>query len=100
MKPYNHHEKPYKHHETIKSTIDYFGKNGCTISISALDISKAFDRVSHYALFSKLLTRKVPKEIINVLLSWYTKSSMQVRWNESLSTCFSVSAGVRQGGVL
>ena len=85
---------------TVKSTIDYFVKNGCTLSISALDISKAFDRVSFYALFSKLMHRKVPKEVINVLLSWYTKSSMQVRWNDSLSTCFRTSAGVRQGGVL
>jgi len=85
---------------TVKSAIDYFTKNGCTVTVSALDISKAFDRVSYYALFSKLMSRKFPKEVINVLLSWYTKSYMQVKWGESISSCFQVTAGVRQGVVL
>ena len=46
---------------TVKSVVNHFTKNGCTVTISALDISKAFDRISHYALFSKLILRKFPR---------------------------------------
>ena len=85
---------------TVKSVIDYFTKNGCTLTVSALDISKAFDRVSFYALFSKLMARQFPKPIIRVLLSWYEKSFTSVKWNDCASEWFQVTAGVRQGGVL
>src|SRR3989442_8944227 len=85
---------------TVKSVIDYFTKNGCTLTVSALDISKAFDRISFYALFSKLMARQLPKPIIRVLLSWYEKSFTSVKWNDCASEWFQVTAGVRQGGVL
>ena len=85
---------------TVKSVINHFNKNGNTVTIAALDISKAFDRVSFYALLNKLILRKVPKEIIKVLYSWYTKNFMQIKWKNELSEWFQVEAGVRQGGVL
>src|SRR5437867_3213387 len=40
---------------TVKSVVGHFVKKGCTVSIAALDISKAFDRISYYALLSKLI---------------------------------------------
>ena len=85
---------------TVKSVINYFTTNGCTLTVSALDISKAFDRVSFYALFSKLMARKFPKQIISVLMSWYEKSFTCVRWKDCISDWFQITAGVRQGGVL
>lgn len=85
---------------TVKTVINHFNKNGSTITVAALDMSKAFDRVSYFALFNKLMARKFPKKVIHVLLSWYTKNYMQIKWKDSLSDCFQVTAGVRQGGVL
>src|SRR2546425_2812453 len=85
---------------TVKSVVDYFTKNGCTVSVSALDISKAFDRVSHYALLSKLIERKVPKQVILILMSWFKKNYTYVKWKEYLSDYFHPTAGVRQGGIL
>jgi len=85
---------------TVKSVIDYFVKNGCTLTISALDVSKAFDRISYYALFSKLMLKGFPKQFINILLSWYNKSFIKVKWIDKLSDSFQALAGVRQGGVL
>ena len=85
---------------TFKSIVNHFTKNGCTINVAALDISKAFDRVSHYALFSKLMARKFPKQLIKLLISWYTKSLIKVKWLDSESEFFQTSAGVRQGGIL
>ncbi len=84
----------------FKSVINHFTKNGCTVNVSALDISKAFDRVSFYALFSKLIARKFPKLLIQLLMSWYTKTFSKVKWMESESNFFQTSAGVRQGGIL
>ena len=54
-----------------------------------LDASKAFDRVNHYVLFDKL-----------ILVFWYNVQKMYIRWNNTMSDTFSVSNGVRQGGIL
>jgi len=85
---------------TVKSVINHYTKNGCTVNVAALDISKAFDRISYYALFSKLLKRNFPSQLINIFISWYSKSYVKVKWKDKLSESFQVSAGVRQGGVL
>src|SRR3989442_4236258 len=85
---------------TVKSVVDHFVKNGCTVSIAALDISKAFDRISYYALLSKLMSRKFPIQFIKVLLSWYSKSFVKVKWGDDISDSFQTLAGVRQGGIL
>jgi len=65
--------------------------------------SKAFDRVHHGLLFQKLLKRGLPSPIINFRLHWYCTQSMRVQWSpitNCLSSCFSVTSGVRQGGIL
>ena len=40
---------------TLKSTVDHFTNNGSCAYLSFLDCSKAFDRISHWGLFLKLL---------------------------------------------
>ena len=35
------------------NTVQYFTCNGSTVSVAALDMAKAFDKVNHYALFLK-----------------------------------------------
>ena len=65
-----------------------------------LDASKAFDRVNHRVLFNTLRSRGVPNYLIRILLFWYTKQKFHVRWGNTLSSPFSVSNGVRQGGIL
>ena len=85
---------------TVRAALDYFNNNGSTVTLCALDISKAFDKVDHHVLFSKLIVRKVPICLLKVLISWYSKCNAMVRWGSSLSRSFAVKAGVRQGGVL
>jgi len=70
------------------------------VTICALDISKAFDRVDEYALLRLLMDRKVPKYFINVMINWFEKSCAYVRWGNAISSTFTISAGVRQGGLL
>ena len=65
-----------------------------------LDASKAFDRVNHYVLFDKLVKRGVPLYIVRILVFWYNVQKMYIQWNNTMSDSFSVSNGVRQGGIL
>ena len=65
-----------------------------------LDASKACDRVNHYMLFKKLIERNIPTCFVRILYYWYSKQNMKVKWGNCLSSPFSVSNGVRQGGVL
>ena len=39
----------------LHSTIDYFKDRGSSISVAALDISKAFDTVNHYKLYASVI---------------------------------------------
>jgi len=85
---------------TVRHVIDHFVTNGSTVNICCLDICKAFDKVNHYSLFSKLIDRNVPMCLITILKNWYEKSYCQVKWGSVLSEPFALLAGVRQGGVL
>jgi len=53
--------------------------------------------MNHYALFLKLLKRKLPIQIID---HWFEASLTCVRWDSSLSHFVKLVSGVRQGGVL
>ena len=80
--------------------IENFISNGSTVNLCALDLSKAFDRMNHYALFIKLIKRKFPVEILQILEHWFCMSKTCVRWGGQVSYFFAMVAGVRQGGVL
>ena len=84
----------------LKSIIEYYTSLSSPVFICFLDASKAFDRIEHCKLFDKLLERKVPTIIVRFLCVWYSTQKFSVRWGESMSFAFSVSNGVRQGGVL
>ena len=38
--------------------------------------------------------------IVRILVFWYNVQKMYIRWNNTMSDSFSVSNGVRQGGIL
>ena len=83
----------------LRSVVSYFNKNGNTVNIACLDISKAFDKVCHSSLFLKLINRGCPKTLIAILYNWYGKCVVSVRWNHVFSDNFSVHAGIRHGGI-
>ena len=61
---------------------------------------KAFDRVNHSLLFDKLCAIGVPFYLIRLLVYWYEHQRMCVRWGGVYSSSFTVTNGVRQGGIL
>ena len=65
-----------------------------------MDFKKAFDRVDHFKLFSALVKASIPRWIIGILLEWYGKLKVAVRWGSASSRVFYVKSGVRQGSSL
>ena len=85
---------------TLLQFIDYY-KSKCTnIYVTFLDASKAFDRLNHWLLFKKLLNRGMPIYIVRILIFWYSNQTMYVQWGSAHSDPFSITNGVRQGGIL
>ena len=85
---------------TVRATIDYFCSRGSNIYAAALDLHKAFDSINHMKLLSSLVKFGLPLWFIDILLNWYSKLTVVVRWNGVLSDSFLVPSGVRQGSSL
>ena len=84
----------------MRTSIDFYVDRGSTVFTAALDISKAYDTVNHYKLYSSLLRFGCPMWVVNILVDWYSKLAVVVRWNGSMSQSFAVRSGVRQGSSL
>ena len=85
----------------VKESVNHYLENGNDLLFGCfLDLSKAYDRVSHPKLFNKLLERRAPPVMVRFLRNWYDQQITYVRWNSSTSTAFKVSIGVREGSVL
>ena len=74
----------------------YSQLNECVFSYF-LDASKAFDRVKHSMLFTKLLRRGAPGYIVGLLMFWYAHQTMCVRWGGSVSSKFRCLMGSDKG---
>ena len=84
----------------LKETVNYYVNNGSRVFCTFLDASKAFDRLVHSGLFLKLMERNVPLVFLDIIISWYDGLRCRVRWGDHYSDWFSITAGVRQGGIL
>ena len=47
-----------------------------------------------------MLKRGISVVIVRILLFWYSKQKICIKWGNETSSCFKISNGVRQGGVL
>ena len=50
----------------------------------ALDLSKAFDRMNHFALFIKLINRNTPVNLLAVIEKWFAISVTCVKWSNRM----------------
>ena len=83
----------------LKSTINHFNEKGSSVYVAFLDCTKAFDRISHFGLFTKLIERKVPLCILLCLIYWYMNMTCNVKWQNEQSRSFKVPLGIKQGGI-
>jgi hypothetical protein len=84
----------------LQQVIDMYIALSSPVFICYLDASKAFDRINHWKLFNILIQRGFPKATVRLIVYWYTSQSFIIQWGNCLSDGFTVSNGVRQGGVL
>ena len=87
----------------LTQVIDYYVKrNKRNVFVASLDATKAFDRVNHIKLFSKLIDRGLPGKLVKLIIDWYGKTFMTVKWNSCYSGTIAVKSGIRQdqGGIL
>ena len=85
---------------TVKSIIQYYNYYNSPVYTCFLDASKAFDRVNHWTMFKKLILRGVPIIIVRMLCFWYRSQQLCIQWGKTRSSFFTISNGVRQGGIL
>jgi hypothetical protein len=85
---------------TLKQVIEFYNNLSSPIYVCFLDASKAFDRLNHWILFSKLLDRGIPLVIVRLFVFWYSCQKFCVRWGNTISSKFLTSNGVRQGGII
>ena len=83
----------------LKSTVDHFISHGSKVYVAFLDCTKAFDRISHSGLFTKLIERKIPLCFLLCLLFWYQNMYSVVKWGDETSREFPVPLGIKQGGI-
>ena len=65
-----------------------------------LDVAKAFDRVWHEGLLFKLILKKFPNSLVNLVASYLGNRSFHVAIRGERSTSRQIRAGVPQGSIL
>jgi len=83
-----------------RNAVERLVNGGSTVSLCALDVSKAYDKVNHSALFVKLMKRQIPTALLRVLENWLSNSWTCIKWHSTYSQFIKIEFGVRQGSVL
>jgi len=84
----------------LKQVTHHYVRNGCPTYLCFMDASKAFDKVNHFLLLSKLCDRGIPAIFVKLLLFWFRTQEFVVKWKGVASRPFPVLNSVRQGGIL
>ena len=84
---------------TLKECINLYNCQNTPVFMCFIDVRSAFDRVSYWKLFTKLLNRGVPVALVKILAFWYNNQSLKVLWNGYLSRTFFMNNGIRQGAL-
>ena len=83
-----------------KEVVHHYLNSGSNVYSCLSDASKAFDRGHNGTLFKVLLTKCVPMSVIRLILDSYIRQKSCVLWNNVKSRYFTMSNGVKQGGVI
>ena len=84
----------------LKEIAQYYNNKGSNVYCLLLDASQAFDRVHYIKLFKLLIDKGMCFLTARFLLSSYIEQHLRVKWEDIVSTEFSVKNSVKQGGVL
>ena len=65
------------------------------IAMAFIDLSKAYDHVSHERLWNKLLALGLKAKVVNILRSLYSESTVKVMVNGHLSKDVAYERGIK-----
>ena len=85
---------------SMKETVRYYGNRGSKVYACFMDASKAFGRIRYDKLFAILLNHGLPCVVVRTLLDMYMRQKVRTSWQGVNSEYFSISNGIRQGGIL
>ena len=80
--------------------VSHYNAKGSQVFKCMLDATKAFDKVDFVKLFELLMRGDIPGVFLRLILDLYTRQRLKTAWDGTISLIFSVTNGVRQGGVL
>ena len=81
----------------LKQAVLYYLSKGSPVFSAYLDASKAFDITNQNLQFAKLIKHNLLMGIVSMLMSWYRKQIMQVKWATNFSSLFTTTSGAGQG---
>ena len=70
---------------TLHNVVNHYVDGGCTVNLCSIDLSKAFDKVDHCALFMKLMKRQIPLKLLDTLVFLLQNSWSCVKWKSVFS---------------
>ena len=79
----------------LKETMYNYSKGGDKAYAMFVDLSKAFDRVDHFQLVNIMIDRKLPPDIILILLHYLRNQRARIKWNGDKGEYFYIEKGVR-----
>ena len=65
---------------TVQNIVNQLVKGGSTVNLCALDLTKAFEKTNHHALFIKLMKRYLPVDVLDTLEYWLSNHWSCVNW--------------------
>ena len=84
----------------LKETIFEYIQSNSRVYAGFLDLSKAFDNVSHEILLMQLYDLQIPAVYVNTIKYCYSNQFVKVLYQTKYSEEWLICNGVRQGGVL
>ena len=68
---------------SVRKTVEKYVNDGSTVNLCAIDLSKAFDKVNHHALFIKLMNRNIPHQLLDIIIGFFSECFSCVKWEGS-----------------
>ncbi|PZC87283.1 hypothetical protein B5X24_HaOG201519 [Helicoverpa armigera] len=87
------------HIHTVKQIIEKYREYNKNIYMAFIDYSKAFDSISHKAIWKNLEQQGIPTKYINIIKNIYLNCEAKIQL-ETLGEKFSIKRGARQGDPL
>ena len=84
----------------VKETIYKYNSENSNVHCVFVDLSKAFDRINHKILFSKLVATELHPKIVDLLRAMYDDAYVHTLFNGLKGVPWKIGNGARQGGIL